>query len=134
MPTVAFRRRRALRASVISADSFVTIGTGLMLGGGVVFAWWHSWGSWIELRRDWRDFRAAAVAARENTRERRAFARDKSCSRCHVPLDARRLFRAVHCESAAPGGRGWVYRCRCGESTLYDVDGEGHHLEPASAA
>ncbi|HUR35418.1 MAG TPA: hypothetical protein VM032_16555, partial [Vicinamibacterales bacterium] len=127
-------RRSVLRASVISADSFVTMGAGLVIGGGVAFGWWHSWGTFQELRADWRDFRAAANDARANARERRSFASGRSCSRCHVALNARRLFRAVNRESAATPGAQWVYRCRCGESTLYDGDGEGHHLEPASAA
>jgi hypothetical protein len=119
---------------VISADSFVTIGAGLVIGSGVAFGWWHSWVTLQELRADWRDFRAAAHAARENARERRAFARGRSCSRCHVGLTAGRLFRAVHREWPATSGAVWVYRCRCGESTLYDDAGEGHHLEPAPAA
>ena len=119
---------------MISAYSFVTIGAGLVIGGGVAFGWWHSWGTLHELRTDWRDFRAAASDARENDRERRAFARGRSCSRCHAGLNARRLFRAVHCENTAARAARWVYRCRCGESTLFDGDGQAHHLDPASAA
>ena len=118
---------------MISADSFVTIGAGLVIGSGVAFGWWHGWGTLQELRNDWRDFRAAAHDAHVNARERRAFARGRSCSRCHVGLSAGRLFRAVHHDSVTSRAQ-WVYRCRCGESTLYDADGEGHHLGPASAA
>jgi hypothetical protein len=110
------------------------IGTDLMIGGGVVFGWWHSWGSWHELRRDWQDFRAAARDTRANTRERQEFARGRSCSRCQASLLPRRLFRAVRHEPPATADARWVYRCRCGESTLYDADGEAHHLEPAPAA
>ncbi|MEO7275254.1 MAG: hypothetical protein ABIX28_08075 [Vicinamibacterales bacterium] len=119
---------------MISADSFVTMGAGLVIGGGVAFGWWHRWGALHELRSDWRDFRAAANDARENDLERRTFARGRSCSRCHVGLNARRLFRAVHREPCTTSGPQWVYRCRCGESTLFDGDGQAHHLAPASAA
>ena len=119
---------------MISADSFVTIGAGLIVGGAVVFGWWQSWGSWQELRSDWRDFRAAAVGARENRRERRAFASGRSCGQCRRSLDPRRLFRAVHRASSDAVGASWVYRCRCGEVTVYDSAGVGHHLEPSSKA
>ena len=119
---------------MVSADSFVTVGAGLVIGSGVALGWWHSWGTIEELRSDWRDFRAAAAAARENARARRAFAAGRSCSQCRVRLDARRLFRAVPHDPGGTSGAQWVYRCRCGESTLYDGNGEGHHLEPASAA
>jgi len=119
---------------VISGDSFVTIGGGLMIGGAVVFGWWQSWGSWHELRSDWRDFRAAAIGARENKRERQAFARGRSCSHCRRSLEPERLFRAVHRDTADAAGARWVYRCRCGEGTVYNSDGEGHHLESSSTA
>ena len=110
---------------MISADSFVTVSAGLVIGGGVAFGWWHSWGTLHDLQTDWRDFRAAAQTARENARERRAFVHGRSCSRCRAGLNPRRLFRAVHCGSPGVPGAKWVYRCRCGESTLYDGDGRG---------
>lgn len=119
---------------MISADSVVTIGTGLLLAGGVVFGWRHTFGRWQEFRTDWRDFRAASANARENARERRAFASSRTCSDCHAPLDPKRLFRAVQREPLVAAGAKWVYRCRCGESTWYDDAGAGHHLEHASAA
>jgi len=119
---------------VISTDSFVTIGAGLMIGGAVVFGWWQSWGSWDELRSDWRDFRAAAIGARENKRERKAFAHGRRCPECRRAIEPRRLFRAVHAETSDAAGIRWVYRCRCGEGTLYDRNGDAHHLEPSSAA
>ena len=117
---------------MISADTFLTVG--VFLSGAAMFGWWHGRSTWSELRRDWRDFRAASLIARENTRERRAFACARSCSRCRVALDARRLFRAVHRPPFATSGPCWVYRCRCGESTLYDANGDAHQLDPASAA
>ena len=54
-----------------STDALVTLGAGIVLGGSVVVGWWYTWGSWQELRRDWRDFRTAAA----NTRAQSAGAR-----------------------------------------------------------
>jgi hypothetical protein len=119
---------------VFSTDSFVTVGTGLFLGGGVLLCWWFTWGSWDELRRDWQDFRKAANHARANEKEREAFARPTACCRCRVPLNLRRLYRAVRSDHADVPVSGWVYRCECGESTSYNATGKGRRLEPASAA
>ena len=119
---------------MLSTDAFVTLGAGIVLGGSVVIGWRYTWGSWHELRRDWRDFRTAAANARANRQERAAFACDKSCGRCHIRLNANRLYRAVRTNHNAPPTSRWVYRCRCGESTLFDVNGDAHPLKPASAA
>jgi hypothetical protein len=119
---------------VFSTDSLVTLGTGLFLCGSVVLGWWFNWGTWDDLRRDWWDFRNAANLARANKEERQALARGKTCCRCHVPLNPRRLHRAVRSGQADVPVSGWVYRCGCGESTLYDAAGKGRRLEPASAA
>jgi len=119
---------------VLSPQSIAEVGTGILLGGGVVLCWFYTWGRWAEWQRDWRDFREAAMLARANRLERDTFARGKACRRCHVRLDPRRLFRAVRNRSATVPGPSWVYRCHCGESTLYDAAGKGCQLEPASAA
>jgi hypothetical protein len=105
----------------------------LLLCGAVVL-WWRSWTTWDELRNDWRDLRRAAENARANRKEREAFAGHKACSRCHAPLNPHRLYRAVRTGHARTTNARWVYRCKCGESTLYDDSGTGRHLESASAA
>jgi hypothetical protein len=120
-------------ASALSTYSVVHVVAVLLLVG-VVVLWWRSWTTWEELRTDWRDLRRAAENARANRKEREAFANGKSCPRCLVPLNPRRLYRAVHSGQASGADVRWVYRCKCGESTLYDDSGKGRHLESASAA
>ena len=105
-----------------------------MIGGAVVFGWWQSWGSWQELRSDWRDFRAAAIGARENRRERRAFAERPLLQPLSRIAGAKAPLPRCAPRPADAVGASWVYRCRCGEVTVYDSAGVGHHLEPSSAA
>ena len=119
---------------MVSTHTIVTIATGLLLGGSVAVSWWSTWGKWEELRSDWRDFRMAAAHARANKRERADFARGKRCGGCRRGIDPRRLYRAVRTGHAPAPLSSWVYRCRCGESTLFDGTAAPRPLEPASAA
>jgi hypothetical protein len=114
---------------VLSSDSFVNVSTGLLLGGSVVLCWWYTWGTWRELRTDWRDFREAGDNARANRNERRAVARGRVCHRCGVGLSPRRLHRAVRTSQPEAPGAKWVYRCRCGELTVYDSAGQERYLD-----
>ena len=99
----------------------------------VVVLWWRNWTTWEELRRDWWDLRRAAANARANRREREAFVSGKVCPQCLTSLHPRRLFRAVRSSYVAADAK-WVYRCKCGESTLYDESGHGRHIASDSAA
>jgi hypothetical protein len=120
---------------VVATPTIVTIGSGLLLGGSVALAWWwFTWDKWEELRSDWRDFRTAADYARANTRERAAFASGKRCGRCRHAVNPRRLYRAVRTGYVPAPPSSWVYRCPCGESTLFDGTGATRPVEPASAA
>ena len=118
---------------MVSTQVIMTIGIGLLLGGTVIASWRSTWGKWDELRRDWLDFRMAAELARANKRERAAFAHGKRCDGCRRAVNPRRLYRAVRTGHSPAPPSSWVYRCPCGESTLYDGTGRPQQLKPASA-
>ena len=119
---------------MVSTHVIVNIGIGLLLSGSLLAAWRPTRSKWDELRRDWRDFRMAADATRANKKERAAVAQGKRCGRCRRAVNARRLYRAVRTGNSPAKPSSWVYRCPCGESTLYDGTGRPHQLGPASAA
>ena len=60
--------------------------------------------------------------------ERRAFVAGKVCPACNQPMEAKRLVQAVNAETnEALTGR--IYRCQCGELTLFEPDGHARHVE-----
>lgn len=80
----------------------------LFLVGYLAFVWW--------------------ITIYPQVREKARFAGGRICSLCNRPLRGKRLFRPVMPGAHEPSTVHWLYRCECGELTLYDQESRPQYV------